>query len=117
MSHRIGEEFEARISGVAAFGMFAELPNTCEGLIPLESLASVYTYEETTLSLRGKDSVYRIGDRIRIRVEEADIPTHRVRFSVVGDNAEDDTEEEEELPDIYSFDLPYARAPKRKKRR
>lgn len=114
MSRHIGEEFDARISGVANFGMFAELPNTCEGLIPIETLDGVYIYEETTLSLRRGDRVYRIGDTVRVRVEEADIPTHRVRFSVVGDN-EAEEDKEEELPDIYSFNLPYA--PRKKKKR
>ena len=112
MSRHIGEEFDARISGVANFGMFAELESTCEGLIPIEALDGVYIYEESTLSLRRGERVYRIGDRIRVRVEEADIPTHRVRFSIVGEEFE---EEEEELPDIYSFDLPYA--PHRRKRK
>lgn len=112
MSRHIGEEFDARISGIANFGMFAELANTCEGLIPIESLAGVYIYEEATLSLRRGERVFRIGEPIRVRVEEADIPTHRVRFSVVG---EEEEEEAEELPDIYSFNLPYA--PRKKKKR
>ena len=115
MSRHIGEEFDARISGVANFGMFAELPNTCEGLIPIETLDGAYIFDEGTLSLRRGERVFRVGDPIRVRVEDTDIPTHRVRFSVVGEDRNE--EEDEELPDIYSFNLPYAPHPARKRRR
>ena len=100
------------MSGVAAFGMFCELDNTCEGLVPIETLAGVYRFEEKGLCLRGQKNAYRIGDRVRVRVEDADISARRVRFSVVGDCEQ---EEEEALCDLYSFDLPYAPRPPRKR--
>ena len=38
MAERLGEEFDAVVSGVTNFGVFCELENTVEGLIPLEDL-------------------------------------------------------------------------------
>ena len=81
LSRRIGEEVNAVISSVGPFGIFCELPDTCEGLIPAEDLGADAFYEEDSLSLVAEGRIFRIGDPIRIRIEEADIPTRRVRFS------------------------------------
>ena len=83
MSQHIGEEFDAQISSVTSFGMFAELDNTCEGLIPISELPGSFSYDEKNLSLRSTARVYRIGDYIRIAVADCDIPTRRVRFALV----------------------------------
>ena len=88
MAHHIGETFPARISSVTPFGFFAELENTCEGLVPIGSLAGEYLYEEEGLRLRSSDTVYRIGDSVCVCVEEADISTRKVTFSVPGDRAD-----------------------------
>lgn len=82
MSKHIGECFDAQISSVTSFGLFAELENTCEGLLPLSDLPGSFVFDEKSLSLRSADAVYRIGDAIRVCVVEADIPTRRVRFSL-----------------------------------
>ena len=43
---KIGEIFEASVSSVASFGMFAVLENTCEGLIPMSTLDGAFTFDE-----------------------------------------------------------------------
>jgi ribonuclease R len=83
MSNKIGEEFSATVVSITSFGIFAELENTCEGLLPIADLPGSFVYDEKNLSLRSHDAVYRIGERIHVCVEEADIPTRRVRFSLV----------------------------------
>ena len=83
MSDRIGEIFDAMITSVTSFGFFAELDNTCEGLVPIEELAGCFTFDEKTLTIRSRDTFYRIGDRVRVRLEEADIIRGKLRFSVV----------------------------------
>ncbi len=35
MSKRIGQRYEGVVSGITNWGMYVELPNTCEGLIRL----------------------------------------------------------------------------------
>ena len=82
MHRHVGECFDAQITSVVSFGLFAELENTCEGLLPIADLPGNPVFDEKNLSLRSSEAVYHIGDRIRICVEEADIPTRRVRFSL-----------------------------------
>ena len=83
MSDRVGEEFLGIITSVASFGFFAELDNTCEGLVPIEELYGFFTFDEKNLTIRSRDTVYRIGDTVRLRLEEADIIRGKLRFSVI----------------------------------
>jgi ribonuclease R len=82
MSDRVGEEFDATVNSVTGFGIFASLENTCEGLIPISTLPGEYFYNEKTLSLSSAKDSIRIGDKIRIRVEEADIRRGKLLFSL-----------------------------------
>ena len=83
----IGDEFEGLISGVQAFGVFVELKDIfVEGIIPIETLTDdFYIYDESTFSLIGRDSetTIRLGDEVRIRVEEVDLERRRARFSLL----------------------------------
>ena len=83
MSDRVGEEFDATVNSITSFGMFCTLDNTCEGLVPISELDGVYTFDERNLTLRSSRHTYRIADRIRIRVEEANIVRGKLRFSVI----------------------------------
>jgi len=82
MEKFIGCEFDAMISSVTSFGFFAELENTCEGLVPISELPGMFTFDEKNITLRSRDTVYRLGDFIRVRLEEADIIRGKLRFSV-----------------------------------
>ena len=84
MSGFIGEIFDAVVSSVASFGLFAELENTCEGLVPIEDMNGYFIYDEKNYALRSGDKLYRLGDAVRVRLEEADISRARLRFSIVG---------------------------------
>ncbi len=81
MQDKIGEEFPATVSSVTSFGVFAMLDNTVEGLIPLSTLPGVFVYDEKTVTLRSRDITYRLGDRLRVRLEEADTLRGKLRFS------------------------------------
>ncbi len=83
MSDKIGQTFDAAVSSVTAFGIFAELSNTCEGLIPISELPGLFTFYENDLSMRCAELVYRLGDLIRVRLEEADMIRGKLRFSLV----------------------------------
>lgn len=75
MSYHIGEEFEGIISGVTGWGMYVELPNTVEGLIHVNTLRDdYYTFDQETYELRGDltRKVYRLGQKVRVRVADAD---------------------------------------------
>ncbi len=83
MSDKVGEEFSAIITSVTSFGFFAELDNTCEGLVPIEELCGFFTFDEKNLTIRSRDTVYKIGDTVKVRLEEADIIRGKLRFSVL----------------------------------
>ena len=83
MSDHIGEEYEAIISGVTSFGLFAELPNTIEGFIPIESLFGEYSFVEARLTLVGQSESYTIGERIKIKVVDVDFERRRTEFRLL----------------------------------
>ena len=84
MSERIGEEYEAVISGVTSFGLFAELPNTIEGFIPIESLYGTYTYDAERFTLRGSGESYRLGETLLVKVSDVDFYRRRTEFRLLG---------------------------------
>ena len=84
MQDKVGEIFEASVSSVASFGMFAVLENTCEGLIPMSALDGGFVFDEKNLTIRDSKTFYRIGDKISVRLEEADISSGKLRFSLLG---------------------------------
>ena len=83
MSERIGEEYDAVISGVTSFGLFAELSNTIEGFIPIESLYGVYKFDAERYRLVGNNAVYAIGEEIRVRVIDVDFERRRAEFRLL----------------------------------
>lgn len=86
MMQHIGEEFDAMISGIMSYGMYAELPNTVEGLIHVSRMYDDrYYYREETYEMYGMDTgrIYRLGDMVRVRVLDADKATKTVDFELV----------------------------------
>lgn len=88
MSDKIGEIYPATVSSVTSFGLFCELDNTVEGLVPISELDGFFTYEEKTVSMVSRDKIYRLADRVTVRVEEADVQRGKIRFSIVGGDEE-----------------------------
>ena len=82
MSERIGKTYDAVISGVTSFGLFAELPNTVEGFIPIESLRGEYEFVPERFALVGKDT-FTIGEEIRIKVVDVDFYRRRTEFRFI----------------------------------
>ncbi len=83
MQGRIGDEFEATVSSVTSFGLFCMPENTCEGLVPISELGASFVFDEKNLTIRSRELVYRLGDKIRVRLEEADIIRGKLRYSIV----------------------------------
>ena len=77
MQNRTGEEFDGIISHVAKFGFFVELADFfVEGLIHVNSLEDDrYQYDENGILLRGRRTkrAFRVGDRVRVGVEDVDM--------------------------------------------
>ncbi len=94
MEGHIGEVFSGVISGVTEWGFFVELANTVEGLVRVTSLTDdFYEYYEDSYELVGQatNRRYKLGQRIRVRVEQADRLMRTIDFSIA---AEGDTDEE-----------------------
>lgn len=83
MGDFIGEELDATICSVTSFGFFARCENLCEGLVPLESLGAPFYFDEVSLTLSSGRKTFALGQRVRIRVKEANVITRRVTFSLV----------------------------------
>lgn len=88
MQDKIGKEYEGVISAVTEFGVFVELENTVEGLVRFENLGNdYYIYHEERKTLIGEHSKesFTIGDKIKIKVLEANKLTRKIAFERVTD--------------------------------
>ena len=95
MSYHLGEEFEGIISGVTGWGLYVELPNTVEGLVHVNTLRDdYYVFDQESYELRGEmtKKVYKLGDKVRVRVAEADKMLKTVDFELVSDIQDDEEE-------------------------
>ena len=89
MQSKVGEEYDGIVSSITSFGMFVELENTVEGLIRFENLGNEYfIYDQDRKLLIGEitNKVYKIGQKVRIRVIEANKDLRRVSFEIVLDS-------------------------------
>ena len=83
MESKIGEIYNGIISGVTSSGLFVELDNTVEGFIRFENLGNdyyIYNKEKKCLIGEKTKKVFRIGDKIKIRVIEANKQQRRILF-------------------------------------
>ena len=81
MQDHLGEVYDAVISGVTGFALFAELPNTVEGMVPVHSLQDdLYSFDADRMRLTGERTgrTYALGGHIRVMCVMADPETRRV---------------------------------------
>lgn len=85
MEGHIGEEFEGMIDSVMNFGMFVQLDNLVEGLIPIASMDDFYHFDEDTLTLTGEKHHlrYTVGDRVLIQVVAASKEEKTIDFKLI----------------------------------
>ncbi|MBU5636485.1 ribonuclease R [Geomonas sp. Red69] len=88
MRDKIGEEYDGYITGVAPFGLFVELVDLfVEGMVPVATLPQdYYVHLEKSHALVGERSraMYRIADKIRVKVAAVNEPRKQVEFALVG---------------------------------
>lgn len=88
MRERIGEEFEGSISGVTEWGIYVELEDThIEGMVAMRDLSDeFYLFDEEEYAAVGSRSgrKFVLGDRVRIRVKNADLRLKQLDFEMVG---------------------------------
>jgi len=92
MEERIGENFDARVTGVTRFGLFVRLAESgAEGLIPIRSLSSgsggadYFHHDEKRQALVGQRTrvSYGMGDALAVKLLEAAPLTGGLRFALV----------------------------------
>ena len=87
MGQFVGEEFDAHISGITSYGIYAEVDeNHCEGMIPMHDLDDdYYDFDERNYMLIGRrhHNKYQLGDPIRIKVARANVEKRQLDFTIV----------------------------------
>ncbi len=84
LSGHIGEEFEGIITGVVSFGLFVEINRyLIEGLIPISSLPGFFKYDELNQRLVSEDLIFRLGDRVKVKIEKVDEDLKKLDLSFV----------------------------------
>jgi ribonuclease R len=88
MQERVGEEFEGIVSGVVDFGLFVQLDGLqVDGLLHVSSLGQDYfARDRSGYRLVGRSSgrVFKLGDRLRVRVTNVSLDERRVDFEIAG---------------------------------
>ncbi len=91
MGDKVGEEFDAHISGIQSYGIYAEIDeNHCEGMIPMRDLDDdYYDFDEKNYCLVGRrrHHTYQLGDPIRIQVAKANLEKKQLDFIIAGSAA------------------------------
>jgi len=91
MEDKIGNEYEGIVSSITSFGMFVELETTVEGLIRFENMGQeYYMYNEDMKTLIGEKTkrVFKIGDKAKVRVIEANKLLRKVAFELAEEDEE-----------------------------
>ena len=86
MEDKIGEEFEGMISSVTGFGIYVELPDTVEGLIPISNLVDdYYIFNETEFNMVGQNTnkIFKVGDEIKVKLDLVNVESREITFSIV----------------------------------
>jgi ribonuclease R len=87
MAAHVGATFPGRVTSVTRFGLFAELDGTgADGLIPIRSLGQeFFRHDEGRQLLVGERTgeTYGLGDRLRLKLVEADTATGGLLFEIV----------------------------------
>ena len=87
MSDRMGQVFDAVISGVTEWGIYAEIiENKCEGMIPIRSLGGDYfEFDEKNYCLIGQRTRkrYRLGDHVKVKVARCNLEKKQMDYELV----------------------------------
>ena len=86
MADKIGNEYDAHISGIQSYGIYCEIDeNHCEGMVPMHDLDDdYYDFDERNYCLVGRrhHNKYQLGDAIRIKVARANIEKRQLDFAL-----------------------------------
>jgi ribonuclease R len=88
LADKIGNSYAGLITGLVSKGLFVELEeHAIEGFVHVTRMGGDrYEFSEPDMVMKGtrRGKTFRLGDRIRVRVEEASLPAMRIEFSLAG---------------------------------
>ena len=89
MADKIGNTYDAHISGLTSYGIYAQIDEThCEGMIPIRDLGDdYYDFDEKNFMIVGRrhHTKYQLGDPIRIKVARANLERKQLDFTLAED--------------------------------
>ena len=94
MQDKIGQEYEGCVSGITEWGMYVEIDEThIEGMVPLREIGSdFYDFDEEHYCLKGRRTrkVYRLGDRVKIKVKTANLEQRLLDYELIEEYTQED---------------------------
>ena len=92
MEDKIGNEYDAHISGIQSYGIYCEIDeNHCEGMVPMRDLDDdYYDFDERNYCLVGRrhHQKYQLGDPVRIKVARANLEKRQLDFTLAEERAD-----------------------------
>lgn len=91
MQDHIGEVFRGVISGVTDFGLFVELENKIEGMIPISEIDDdFYMFDDNNYLLRGRhtDRTFQLGDEVSVKIWRTNLERKQLDFLLAGKTGE-----------------------------
>ena len=86
MQDKIGQEFSGVISGVTGWGLYVELENKCEGMVPISTLDDdFYIFDEKNYCLEGRHShkVFQLGDVVRVEITRTNLEKKQLDLGLI----------------------------------
>lgn len=86
MKDKIGETFPGVISGITDWGIYVELENKCEGMVPIRELGDdFYIFDEKNYCLVGKHSnkTYQLGEEVKVEITRANLERKQLDFKLI----------------------------------
>lgn len=83
MQELVGEVYKGVISGVTEFGLFVELENKIEGMIPMREIGDdFYIFDEDNYLIRGRhtDRIFQLGDEVMIKIWRTNLERKQLDF-------------------------------------
>ncbi len=84
MADKIGNEYDAHISGIQSYGIYCEIDeNHCEGMVSMHDLDDdYYDFDERNYCLVGRrhHNKYQLGDPVRVKVARANLEKRQLDF-------------------------------------
>ena len=86
MQDKIGQQFSGVISGVTDWGIYVELENKCEGMVPLHQLDDdFYIFDVKNYCITGRHTnvCYTIGDEVKVEILRANLEKKQLDFTLI----------------------------------